>query len=81
MDLYFTLCKRPDMWQTMDTAPRDGTVIRAKTATSIGSDLWSFRVKWIDGKWCANFGSAETEDWKTFDPQPLVWRSMRDKND
>jgi len=62
------------MWLEINTAPRDGTVVRVKSAISIGSDLWSFRAKWLDGKWCADFGTSATEDWKPFDPQPLVWR-------
>ena len=69
------------MWQPIETAPQDGTIVRVKMATSIGSDLWSFRARWMDGKWCADFGSGTDEDWKSFDPQPLVWREIRSTTD
>lgn len=69
------------MYQPIETAPKDGTIVRVKTASYIGSDLWSFRAKWIDGKWHADFGSGGVENWQTFDPQPLFWRPMRSNTD
>ncbi len=60
--------------QSIDTAPKDGTVIRVKISLGVGSDMWSFRSKWLDGKWCANFGSDEHDVWQSFEPQPRFWR-------
>lgn len=61
-------------YQPIDTAPKDGTVIRVKITSGIQSDVWSFWSKWIDGRWCADFGTDKAEEWKSVEPQPRFWR-------
>lgn len=63
-------------YRTMESAPKDGTIVRAKISNGIESDVWSFRSKWVDGLWCADFGTDKAEQWKPVDPQPRFWRPI-----
>lgn len=63
-------------YQSIDAAPKDGTIVRVKLTNGVGSDVWSFRSKWIDGRWCGDFGIGDVEDWRPVDPQPMFWRPI-----
>ena len=65
-------------WQPIETAPKDGTPVRTLGVKPklIADEMLAITSRFIDGKWHANFGSKEAEDWKSYDPQPKVWQPL-----
>ena len=70
------------MWHRIDDPdnppPKDGALIIAgkKSDWITGFVYVAYPVtsKFINGKWCANFGSKENERWEPYEPQPTLWR-------
>lgn len=65
-------------WQPIDTAPKDGSPVRTmiREAEWVADELYAITSRWIDGKWHANFGSKEHEEWKPYSPQPTLWKPV-----
>jgi hypothetical protein len=65
-------------WQDISTAPKDGTaVIAAKKSgwiTAFSDFPYPLTSRFIDGKWCANFGDIDNTSWEPYDPQPSHWK-------
>lgn len=65
------------MWQTIDSAPTDGTPVRTvSNPEKIGSAMYAITSRLILGKWHANFGTKEREEWKPYEPQPTHWKPI-----
>lgn len=63
-------------WQPIDSAPKDGTPVKAGriTALSIGGvPMYPLTSRFIDGDWHADFGSKGQSRWARYDPQPTHW--------
>ena len=64
------------MWQTIDSAPKDGTeVTTAKKADWIKAfEHFSYPItsRFKNGRWEAEFGHG----WATYEPQPTHWQPL-----
>lgn len=59
-------------WHSIDTAPRDGTVIRAaKEAKGALRFPYPLDYRFEDGCWKAKFDKG----WSRVDPQPTHWKA------
>lgn len=58
-------------WQTIDTAPQDGTPVLAGKMNPFlgGTVLYPLTSRYIGGRWKAKFG----DEWASYDPQPTHW--------
>jgi len=63
-------------WQDIETAPRDGTVVRAgriSVMSVAGQPLYPLPSRFLDGKWKCCMGD---DRWAEYDPQPTVWQPL-----
>jgi ribosomal protein S1 len=63
-------------WQSIDTAPKDGTVVKVVSATKRGIFTYypyPITSAFHNGKWC---WKLDKEDWTSFDPQPTHWMPL-----
>ena len=62
-------------WKTIDTAPKDGTAVRAGHTSKYfpGGVAYPLTAKFMEGKWCADFGN---DAWCPYSPQPDVWQPL-----
>lgn len=62
-------------WQTIETAPKDGTIIitaaKAEWVKAFDQFTYPLQSKFVDGKWRADFGDGK---WSPYDPQPTHWK-------
>lgn len=64
-------------WQTIDTAPTDGTPVktgRIGHLASWGQPTYPITSRFIDGRWTAEFRKGE---WCSYDPQPTHWKPLK----
>jgi hypothetical protein len=56
-------------WRPIAKAPRDGTEVTAAAESRWHTNRFPYPVtsRFLDGKWCAEFG---IEEWKPYEPQP-----------
>jgi hypothetical protein len=62
-------------WQSIETAPKDGTIIiaaaKAEWVKAYDQFTYPLRSKFLDDKWQADFGDGK---WSSYDPQPTHWK-------
>lgn len=64
-------------WQPIETAPKDGTPVRALCGgITMLSTLYEFTAKWLDGRWCAKF---DHDQWRPISPAPSHWRAKTNR--
>lgn len=65
-------------WQLIETAPTDGTEVRAFAHSGVFpgwvSAMHATRSRFIDGKWNGWFG--DSQGWAPYAPQPTHWQPM-----
>jgi len=61
-------------WQTIDTAPRDGTTVRVGRRKFFQQwPLFPLRARFVDGRWLTDYGN---DKWRSFEPQPNCWMPL-----
>lgn len=66
-------------WKTMDSAPTDGTRVKAGKMSSMFSDIggvyvpYALTSRFIDGMWTAEFSK---DKWHPYEPQPTHWAPL-----
>lgn len=65
-------------WQTIDSAPTDGTTVKAGKMSRMFGDIgvhvpYALASRFIDGRWTAEFSKGH---WHPYDPQPTHWRPV-----
>jgi hypothetical protein len=61
-------------WQPIETAPKDGTTVRAGAMSGARPGLVPYPLpyRFLDGRWTAVVGG----EWRPIDPQPTHWMPL-----
>lgn len=65
-------------WQTIDSAPTDGSPVKAGKMSRRFSDIgvhvpYALTSRFIDGQWTAEFSK---DKWYPYEPQPTHWAPL-----
>jgi hypothetical protein len=58
-------------WQSIETAPRDGTWVLGLGDSGVSSPRWRYYLmRWVQGRW----RTEQNDDFTDDGPEPLYWR-------